>query len=267
MRSLVDGRSERSAAFRARVAEIVAGRDPSLGDPRGWNDLDLGIATMQDARDLAARVPSLTGEARAKAVWLLSFLRDRRVVPTLIDVFLSDADVRFSAASGLASLGGERAKRALLAALVHDDPSLRETAAYALNYAHDKRAVEPLRERAADPRESVAVRAQAVESLGGIYMCDRRRTRSRERTVALLLRLLDAPEVELVFWASYAVGVMRVRRALPRLDEIRRTDTRTLPMWWSLAEEAEWAMATIRGRPDPEGFPRTRDVAAVASDA
>lgn len=216
------------------------------------------MSSLTDARDLAKLLPMLRGRARSEAVWLLGGLSDRRVVPTLIDVFLNDPAERSQAASGLSCLGGKRAEKALLAGLTHPEAKVREWAVYTLNYVGHERGLGPLLARAADAAEVVRVRAQAVESLGGILMCDRRRRRIRERVIALLLDLLLAPEDELVFWASYAVGVMRVRKALPLLDAIRRTDTRSVPGCWSLAEEAEWAMASIRGQPEPEGFPRTR---------
>jgi len=132
--------------------------------------------------------------------------------------------------------------RPLIHELLHaDDPQSREAAAYALTWMGDRRAVYPLLITAANPREVASVRGQALEAIGSI-------SPRRGSPVGRVLILLDDPEVQVRFWACYALSQFEDLSAIPALRRLLSDDA-ICPGWWSVKGEAAWAIAELEGDP------------------
>jgi len=85
------------------------------------------------------------------------------------------------------------------------------------------------------------VRGEAAEQLGCWWPGSG--ALHRDVVANLLAGLYDAaPEVR--FWCAYALGTLRVRRAIPRLRELVG-DAAAVDQLWSVGEEAVWAIMTI----------------------
>jgi HEAT repeat protein len=132
--------------------------------------------------------------------------------------------------------------RPLIHELLHaDDPKGREAAAYALTWMGDRRAVHPLLLAAQNRREVALVRGQALEAIGSIWP----RPRS---PVGPVLGLLEDPEVQVRFWACYALSQFQDTGAIPALRRLL-SDEAVCPGWWSVKGEAAWAIAELEGDP------------------
>lgn len=96
------------------------------------------------------------------------------------------------------------------------------------------------------------VRAQALETLGMSSRAESERYKLRERIERSVVAALFDDTHEVRFWACYAAGQLKIRRALPRLRELAETDTADWGQWWYVSEEAEDAIDWINGRGDTE---------------
>ncbi len=212
-------------AFAARLAAL-----PGL-DQAGRNELarhgvrspEVLLALVQDR---AAPTP-----VRSTACWVAGMLRDRRAVDALLTAFQDPApELVRVAAHALVLLGNRRAVPPLIVALGESaDPHRREAAAYALGHLNDKRALAPLLDALITSEQGVGVRAQAAESLG--YLRD-------ERAVEPLIAALRDPEPAVRYWATFAHGWLRDRRALPALRRLAAEDTAEVDEWGSVSNEA-----------------------------
>ena len=142
---------------------------------------------------------------------------------------------------------GRRRALAVVAFADSPDAAERQAALHALGMvAPRRRSTQRLITRTllahlADPDEAPAVRGEAAEQLG----CWWAGSGALRRAVVanLLAGLYDAaPEVR--FWCAYALGTLRVRRAIPRLRELVG-DPAAVDQLWSVGEEAVWAIMTI----------------------
>jgi|SRR5215204_1416036 len=125
----------------------------------------------------------------------------------------------------------------------------REAAAYVLSWLLRKdreKCLRALLDIIDDRSEHPAVRAQALEGLG-VQRPTGRHKLWAEVERAVLAGLTDEA-VEVRFWACYAAGTLRMKWALPRLDELRRSDSTICPRWWRVSEEAADAIEWIHGR-------------------
>src|SRR6266404_4132743 len=69
--------------------------------------------------------------------------------------------------------------------------------------------------------------------------------RNTERTVLRSLRD-ESPEIR--FWACYAAGTLRIRKALPLLRKLANEDKAMCPNWWRVSDEAADAVEWIHRR-------------------
>jgi HEAT repeat protein len=60
------------------------------------------------------------------------------------------------------------------------------------------------------------------------------------------LEALNSPEVEVRFWAIFALGLLRAREAIAPLAALVEEDSAALPEWGSIREEAASALDAIR---------------------
>lgn len=155
----------------------------------------------------------------------------------------------FEAAKALSNLPRLSAKRITgvlaEAKYVHN----REAAAYALSWLQRKDRTESLRALLNifnDANENPSVRGQALEGLGIQRPTVRHKLWSEvERAV---LDGLKSDAVEVRFWACYAAGTLRMKSALPQLQELAQNDPMICPAWWRVSDEATDAIEWIHGR-------------------
>jgi HEAT repeat protein len=180
-------------------------------------------------------------KARGIACWVLGRSRDKKTVAALLAAFEdNDIDLQWEAAKSLGFLGSKRAVKPLIIALLEaSSAEKRSSAAYALGLLQDKRAVNPLLRVLNTKREEARVRGYAAEALA----------RFKESKVAdSLIKALKDSNPEVRFWATYALGQIGDRKALPALKHLAQNDNADVPNWWKVSEEASEAINNINSR-------------------
>ena len=92
------------------------------------------------------------------------------------------------------------------------------------------------------------VRAQALETLGMSSTAESERYKLRRRIEKSVVAALSDETHEVRFWACYAAGRLKIKSALPRLQELAATDDEDWGQWWYVSEEAADAIEWIGGR-------------------
>jgi HEAT repeat protein len=166
-----------------------------------------------------------------------------------------DERARWEAAKELSSFDDEITRRKLerLLASRRDDRA-RAAAAYVLGFLGDPGAADPLAARLADSEESPEVRAYAAEALG--HLLQGVAVLAGIRTV--ITTGLRDPEPSVRFWCAFAAGVLGLLEARPQLTRMAAADNAVVEGWWSVGEEAEWALRVLAGEEDPP-LPRKSD--------
>ena len=116
----------------------------------------------------------------------------------------------------------------------------------ALSSRDFERVVEILEDRTEDPD----VRGQAAEAMAGRIRRDLRSPRARhrhERARAVLVAALDDPEPEVRLWSIFALASRDNIDLVPRLKRLSR-DAARVPGWWTVGQEARWAINWILKR-------------------
>lgn len=90
------------------------------------------------------------------------------------------------------------------------------------------------------------VRGRAAEGIGLIKPS--RRFKCRVRAEEILLKSLNDYSPTVRFWSCYAVGELKMKSALPILNELHSNDVSLCPGWWYISQEAEDAIAKINDR-------------------
>jgi HEAT repeat protein len=171
-------------------------------------------------------------------------LRHRRLVRSLR---ASDDAKRHSAMSELARLGDERALRGVERVLEGRGPEHgRAAAAYVLGFSGETSLAGALARRLADQDESPVVRAHAAEALGHLLQ---HQPVLAEVRAPLVAGLLD-PDPEVRFWCAFAAGALGLQESRARLQRLLADDT-PVEGWWTLAQEAEWALRCLDGEEHP----------------
>jgi HEAT repeat protein len=123
----------------------------------------------------------------------------------------------------------------------------RGAAAYVLGFSGQEDVAPSLAGVLADRDEDAAVRAYSAEALGHLLQHE---TVLAEVRTAIRGGLRDpAPEVR--FWSTFAAGVLGLQETRPYLVQLADTDGAEIDGWWSVAEEAEWALRVLNGEEDP----------------
>jgi HEAT repeat protein len=165
----------------------------------------------------------------------------------LVRTLASDEDKRWAAARELSQVDDTRTLRRVERLLEGDgDDEGRAAAAYVLGLNRASDASGVLARRLADPGESPKVRAYAAEALGhllqgGPVLADARAT---------IVSSLRDPEPEVRFWCAFAVGALDLQESRPRLEQLR-DDEAEVEGWWTVGEEADWALRCLDGEEDP----------------
>ena len=166
-----------------------------------------------------------------------------------------DERARWEAAKGLSSFDDELTRRKLERLLgSRRDERARAAAAYVLGFLGDTGAADALAARLADRDESTEVRAYAAEALG--HLLQGVPVLAGIRTV--ITAGLRDPEPSVRFWCAFAAGVLGLLEARPQLTRMAGGDDAVLEGWWSVGEEAEWALRVLAGEEDPP-LPRDRN--------
>ncbi len=174
----------------------------------------------------------------------MSVLRRRRLVRGLSA--REDAR-RWAAALELARAGDERALRGVERVLEgRGSEQGRAAAAYVLGFSGESGFADVLARRLADVDESTVVRAHAAEALGHLLQYQPVLAGIRTPIVASL----DDPEPEVRFWCAFAAGALELQESRRRLQRLRLDDA-FVEGWWTVGQEAEWALRCLDGEAHP----------------
>jgi HEAT repeat protein len=172
-------------------------------------------------------------------------LRRRRLVRALAD---DDETKRWQAATALSELRDPRTVRGVervLASNRDEDP--RAAAAYVLGFIGEPDMAHLLARTLADREESVVVRAYAAEALG--HLLQHETVLADVRTAIRVALRDEAAEVR--FWSVFAAGILGLQETRSYLERLADTDQEEIDGWWSVAEEARWALRVLDGDEDP----------------
>ena len=146
-----------------------------------------------------------------------------------------DPLVIWEAAKALAMMDARDAATTVVPLLTSENRERATAAAWVLGSTRCVEAVDDLRAIVRRTSVETEVRGQAAEALGLLQ--------SRE-AVQDLIDALEDRAAEVRYWAAYALGRIRDRRALPALEELARTDQRPIELG-TVASEAREAIDSI----------------------
>lgn len=202
-----------------------------------------GLRSADDLPRMALD-PSLCSPVRASACWFLARLSPRSIsAPILMSLLAnSPSTVRAEAARSFGVIRSKKAIKTLIDLALHErDSVVRESCVYALGSFDDNRSVDALLTIARSCEESHRLRALAIEQLGMTGV-------ARRDMLETLASLTKHEGVEISFWAVYALGRVGDERAIATLQRVVDDDSRQLPPFGTLREEALSAIETIRSR-------------------
>jgi HEAT repeat protein len=171
-------------------------------------------------------------------------LRRRRLVRALS---ARDDAKRWRAATALVRLDDPRTLRRverLLESGRHEEG--RAAAAYVLGFSGTREIAGTLARRLADGDEGTVVRAHAAEALGHLLQHGPVLAEVRMPIVAGL----RDPEPEVRFWCAFAAGVLDLQESRPHLERLCGDEAK-IEGWWTVGEEAGWALRCLDGEEDP----------------
>jgi HEAT repeat protein len=175
----------------------------------------------------------------------VSGLRRRRLVRDLVD---GDEVTRWEAAKALSNASDARTVRTVERVLQSNgDEGPRAAAAYVLGFSGEPDAAHLLARTLADHEEAVLVRAYAAEALGHLLQHE---TVLVDVRTAIRAGLRDEA-AEVRFWSAFAAGVLGLQESRTYLERLAGTDHEEIDGWWSVAEEARWALRVLDGEEDP----------------
>lgn len=159
---------------------------------------------------------------------------------------LSNSRLRvWDAAVHVNNSGDKRLVPTLLKQLIHGlRPFHRRAAAYALGGVRGKRAVPALERVLLASKENPKVRAEAAEALSSLFA---------NRSIPVLRRCLADTSRDVRFWCAFSLGVAgtldrrKAAAAIPALERLAESDKRLVRGFWSVADEARWAILLIKG--------------------
>ena len=122
----------------------------------------------------------------------------------------------------------------------------RAAAAYVLGFSGETGVSDVLARRLADTDESPVVRAHAAEALGHLLQYQQVIVDIRTAIVSCL----RDPEPEVRFWSVFAAGVLNLQESRPQLERLKG-DEAIVEGWWTVGQEAEWALRCLDGEEDP----------------
>ncbi|MBD2167987.1 HEAT repeat domain-containing protein [Calothrix membranacea FACHB-236] len=203
---------------------------------------------------------ALDEETAQTACWLMGKVGNDDDADAMVSILSSQrSELWMYAATALSLIATERHLTSLLSILSSSPhANQKESAAYALSFLTkcqvNSQVIDILTQVAANNSENPSVRAQALEGLGN-KLSEELPQDLYQRAVTVMIQCLDDAEAEVRFWACFAVGAIRAKDALPKLQVLAQTDDAIVPLWWSVGKEAEDAIALINGDEPPLGKP------------
>jgi HEAT repeat protein len=217
LKALEDPSGERSRTVRNYINLMEANIYFNVSDiaARALEEYpDRGIVISELASYISTQTGTLT-----RSISLLGHLKDRRVLPILLDALnkRKDSYSRATVIKAIEELGDKEAAEPLLQILMDDKEysGIRIAAARALGKFGDARAVEPLLKILKDERENKEVRRDAASALG---------TFRDKRAVEPLINILKSrnEDIWLRVAAASSLGNIGDQRAIePLLDSLQ----------------------------------------------
>lgn len=134
------------------------------------------------------------------------------------------------------------------------EPHNKEAATYAISWIENKSsALAVLISILSTTQNHEVVRGQAAEGIGIINPS--RKYKMRMAAEEILLKSLKDSSPIVRFWSCYAVGELKMKSALPILQELKNGDNGVCPGWWYVSEEAEDAIDCINNKVRKERIP------------
>lgn len=236
-----------SNEFLEALSEIVRRAyqsDTAQGQQKLRAILTVGVNSFEDLLRILQK-EDVTEEIIATACWFLGRLGDKRSFESLITALSHKSPtVRKSAAIALQGLESKEAVQPLINMLNDESTDVREAVAYALGWLGYSPSVEPLIKVIEDKNEDSRVRGMAAEALGNIGL---------KQAVKPLIQALSDSSVELRFWASFALGKLGDILAIPELERLVAEDRAVLPEHGPLSREAADAIKAIKRRQAESG--------------
>lgn len=180
------------------------------------------------------------------ALTALGEIKGNDAANALLEILESSDDLikRWEAAKALPNFSSTKVTKKLVRLLKHESHHVREAAAYTLGFKGDTDAVAPLIKRACDVDELDLVRAQALEAIG--YLAP-----GRTAVAHKLVSLLRSTKIEVRFWTAFALAAVAKpgnKTVIHELERLVKTDNALLTGWWTVAEEAAYALDCIHER-------------------
>lgn len=178
------------------------------------------------------------------AIESLGSIKGKAAADALLQIMKTAEPVRCNeAAKQLTNFKSKKITRALIEILAHSQTYVQVAAAHALGFKGDKAAIEPLLSVAGDQARSDEARSQALESLG--YLAA-----GQSSVAEKLVPFLASKSIELRFWSAFALSTVANRKqknAIRELESLAESDHTLLSGWWTVAEEARYALDCIKG--------------------
>lgn len=231
-----------SSQFESKLSRIIEMSPPNMRSKIKKDLITLSSYGVNSFESLLSILgdKNVKENVRMLACWLLGQIGDKRAVGAILKAFKQqNIYISLEAAKSLGILESKRATKSLIEAmLTAGNIEKRVASAYALGLLCDKRGIKPLVSILGDKDAPPQVRAQSAEAL--TYF----NNKSRDVIKVIMLGLQD-PSAEVRFWSIFALGELKVKKAIRELERVAATDNTILPGWWSVGEEASNALKKI----------------------
>ena len=226
---------------------------------------DQGFVTVHE---LAQGLVNMNNDEQAQALELIAESGDRRLVAPVVRfarLFVEGSDW-LPVFDTVHKLGGKLALRTLCRwSRERSDPWHRVRLVHRLGNMEDQEflILRTLRQIAGNGREYPEIRGHALEGLGYRQSALDRRGVRYQRTAEVVRKCLESKHTDVRFWACFAAGQGRDKKALRALRRLR-TDKARARGFWTVGEEARDAVNLIKGlideAPERETTPPSRPV-------
>lgn len=215
----------------------------------------VGVSSYDDLLSLL-ELPN--SEQHETACWVFGILGKRSDAFALVKLLQGDNEpVWLEAAKALGALRSKRSIKPLIELTTSTlEVERKKAALYALIWINDMSISELLIEILKNLDEDPHIRGIAAEGLSYLFCCgaDKRKREYKQAFTALTLVLEDSSSV-VRFWAAFALGNIRDKKALPELEKLVESDNAMYPGWWTVQEEASDAITRIKGGTPPDRVP------------
>ncbi len=218
--------------------------------------------------ELAEGLVNMDSDEQTQALALIAASGERRLVAPVVRfarLFAQGADW-LPVFDTVHQLGGKLALRTLCRwSRERSDPWHRLGLVHKLSNMEDPEflILRTLRQIAGDGKEYPEIRGHALEGLGYRQSVLDRRGVRYQRTAEVVRKCLESKHADVRFWASFAAGQARDKKALRALRRLR-SDKAQARGFWTVGEEARDAVNLIKGlieeAPERETTPPTRPV-------